>query len=224
MHNDGENFTLNSLCNEISTTKVQSATDCFRLGRTISQFRRFCLPSTQSYSSVEDYEPIYSWVNSRNTNEESASLELPEDPDTVIDDDEDNLISEININSDNYRLCKTKAAHDHVFGKIDSSLVRKTLTAIEAPHLDNKSLIAKLNDVAKTNDLDVYTILAKQIEDPVLGTVRLRLQKGILTEAKSPEIQQSKGLLRYCPEFDRLLIEEDGHLLCYNEPPDKWEY
>ena len=26
----------------------------------------------------------------------------------------------------------------------------------------------------------------------------------------SPEIQQSKGLLRFCQEFDRLLIEEEG--------------
>ena len=188
MHNYGENFTLNSLTNEFPTTEVQSATNCFRLGRTINQFQRFCLPSTQSYSSVEDPGPIYSWVISRNTNEESASLELPEDPDTVTDDDEDNLICEINLNSDNYRLCKAKAADHHLSGKIDASLVGKTLTAIEAPHLDNKSFIAKLNDVAKTNDLDVSTILAKPIEDPVLGTVRLRLQKEILPEAKSPEI------------------------------------
>ena len=37
---------------------------------------------------------------------------------------------------------------------------------------------------------------------------------------KSPDIQQSKGLLRHCQEFDRLLIEEEGQLLCYNEPTD----
>ena len=47
------------------------------------------------------------------------------------------------------------------------------------------------------------------------------LRKGISPEAKSPDIQQSKGLLRYCQEFDRLLIEEAGQLLCYNEPTDK---
>ena len=39
-HNDGENFTLNSLSNEFPKTTIQSATDCFRLGRTINQFRR----------------------------------------------------------------------------------------------------------------------------------------------------------------------------------------
>ena len=36
LHNDGENFTLNILSNEFPTTTIQSATDCFRLGRTIN--------------------------------------------------------------------------------------------------------------------------------------------------------------------------------------------
>ena len=55
----------------------------------------------------------------------------------------------------------------------------------------------------------------------MLGTVRSWIRKGILPEPKTPEIQQSKGLLRYCQEFDRLLIEGEGQLLCYNEPTDK---
>ena len=36
-----------------------------------------------------------------------------------------------------------------------------------------------------------------------------------------PQIQQSKGLLRYCQEFDRPLTEEAGQLLCDNESTDK---
>ena len=107
--------------------------------------------------------------------------------------------------------------------KIDASLAKRPLTAHEAPHLNTKSLNAKLDEVAKTIDLDVSTILAEQIKVPVLGTVRSWIRKGILLEAKSPDIQQSKGLLRYCQEFDRLLIEEAGQLLCYNEPTDKLE-
>ena len=141
--------------------------------------------------------------------------------DAVTDDDEDNLICEINTHADHYRLCKAKAAHDAVLGKIDASLAKKPLTINEAPHLDTKSLIAKLDDVAKTVDLDVSTILAEQIKDPVLGTVRSWIRKGISPEPKTPETQQSKGLQRYCQEFDRLLIEEEGQLLCYNEPTDK---
>ena len=99
-------------------------------------------------------------------------------------------------------------------------LAKKPLTANEAPHLDTKSLIVKLDDVAKTVDLDVSTILAEQIKDPVLGTVRSWLRKGISPESKSPDIQQSKGLLRYCQESDRFLIDEEGQLF-YNEPTDK---
>ena len=65
------------------------------------------------------------------------------------------------------------------------------------------------------------TIFAEQIKDPVLGTVRSWIRKGTSPEPKHPEVQQSKGLLRYFHEFDRLLIEEEGQLLCYNEPTDK---
>ena len=42
LHNDGENFTLNILSNEFPSTKIQSATDCFQLGRTIKRFRGLC--------------------------------------------------------------------------------------------------------------------------------------------------------------------------------------
>ena len=168
-------------------------------------------------SSVEGSEPTYSSINSVNTFE--GDDELSVDADAITDDDEYNLIFE--INADNYRLCKAKAAHDVVLGKIDASLAKKPLTVAEAPHLDTMSLIAKLDEVAKTTDLDVSTILAEQIKDPVFGTVRSWIQKGSPPEPKAPEIQQSKGLLRYCQEFDRILIEEEGQLLCYNEPTDK---
>ena len=99
--------------------------------------------------------------------------------DAITDDDEDKLISEINLAADNYRLCKAKAAHDAVLGKIAASFAKKTLTVTEALHLGTKYLIAKLDDVAKTVDLDVSTIRAEQIKDPVLGTVRSRIRKGI---------------------------------------------
>ena len=197
MHNDGENFTLNSLSNEFLSTTIQSATDCFRLGRTINQFRRLCLPSTQSLSSVEASEPTYSSINSLNTSEDDNAFEETYDheDDAAADDDEDNLICEMNTHADHYRLCKAKAAHDAVLGKIDASLAKKPLTANEAPHLDTKSLIAKLDHNAKTVDLDVSTILAEQIKDPVLGTVRSWIQKGVSPKPKTPEIQQTKGLL-----------------------------
>ena len=165
-------------------------------------------------SSVEDSEPAYSSILSLNTNEDDEVFDdHPNDVDTISADDEDNLVCEINTHANHYRLCKVKAAHDAVLGNFGAFLAKKTLTNNEAPHLNTKSLIAKLDDVAKTVDLDVSTILAEQIKDPIHGTVRSWIRKGISPEPKTPEIQQSKGHLRYCQEFDRLLIEEGGQLL-----------
>ena len=148
-------------------------------------------------SSEEDSEPTYSSINSLSTNESGDALvELHDDgEDSITDDYEDNLICEINTHANHYRLCKAKATHDAVLGKTDASLAKKPLTATEAPHLDTKSLIAKLDEVAKTIDLDVSAILTGQIKDPVLGTVRSWIRKGTSREPKTPEIQQSKGLL-----------------------------
>ena len=196
MTNDGEKLTLNILSNEFPTTAIQSATDCFELGRTINQFRRLCLPSTQSLSSLGSFEPTYSSINSVNTNEDDDVFdELSDDADATTDDDEDHPMFEINLNADNYRLCKAKAAHDALPAKIDASLAKKPLTATEAPHFDTKSLITKLDEVAKTIDLDVSTILAEQIKGLVLGTVRSWIRKGTSPQPKAPEIQQSNGIL-----------------------------
>ena len=80
-----------------------------------------------------------------------------------------------------------------------------------------------MDELAKIIDLDVSTILAEQIKDPIPETLRSWTQKRTSTDPKTAEIQQSKGLLRYSQEFDRLLIEKEGQLLCYNEPTDKFD-
>ena len=118
--------------------------------------------------------------------------------------DKGDQIFEVNIITDHYRLCKAKLAHDTVLGQFDTSLTNKAQTATEAPHVDTKSLIAKLDEVSKVVDLDGSTILAEQIKDPVLGILRSWIRKGNMPDVKTPEIQQSKGLLRYCQERDRL--------------------
>ena len=129
----------------------------------------------------------------------------------------------MSIQADQGRLCQAKQAHDLVLGRTDASLAKKSLMASDAPHLNTKALIQKLDEVAKTVDFDVSTILEEQMKDPVLGTVRSWIRKNAPPDSKSPEVQQSKGLLRYCQEFNRLLIEEEGQLLYYNEPSDKLE-
>ena len=164
-------------------------------------------------SSVEESAPTYSSINSLNTNEDDNAFDEIQDDedDATTDDDEDNLICEVNTHANHYRLCKAKAALDAVLGKFDASLAKKPPTATEAPQLDTKSLITKGDDVAKTVDLDVSRIVAERIKDPVLGTVRSWLRKVISPEAKSPDLQQSKVLLRYCQEFDRLLSALTAH-------------
>ena len=104
----------------------------------------------QSLSSVEDSELAYSSVNSLNTDEDDDAFdELPDDVNAITDDNEDDLICEINRNADHYRLCKAKAAHYAVLGKVDASIAKKPLTGTEAPHLHTKPLIAKLDEVVK---------------------------------------------------------------------------
>ena len=45
------------------------------------------------------------------------------------------------------------------------------MRAADAPHLNTKALITKLDEVPETVDLDVSTILAEQIKHLVFGTV-----------------------------------------------------
>ena len=212
LQNDGETYTLNSLTNEFPILSIQSAADCFRMGKTIDQFRRMFSPLASPVTLDNDSDRTYSSINSLETEEEDHKESHPQvsgnKQQIQVKVDEGDQTFEVNINTDLYRLCKAKLAQDTVLGKFDTSLTKKALTATEAPHLDTKALIAKLDEVSKVVDLDISTILAEQIEDPVLGIVRSWIRKGNLPDVKTPEIQQSKGLLRYCQERDRLLIKQ----------------
>ena len=152
------------------------------MGKTINQFRRLCYPLSYSPILHDTSDPIYSSISSLDTEEaECETLNVVTVPtDRTEDDkemDEDDHIFRVDTNIDHYRLCKAKTAHDSVLGKIDGSLAKKALTTTEAPHLDTKALISKLDEVAKSVDLDVSTILTEQIKDPVLGTVRSWIRK-----------------------------------------------
>ena len=212
LQNDDETYTLNSLTNEFPILSIQSAADCFRMGKAINQFRRLYSPLASPVTLDNDSDRTYSSMSSLETEEEDHKEAHPQvsgnKQHKQMKVDEGDLIFEENINRDHYRLCKAKLAQDTVLGKFDTSLTKKALTATEAPHLDTKALIAKLDEVSKVVDLDVSTILAEQIKDPVLGIVRSWIRKGNLPDVKTPEIQQSKGLLRYCQERDQLPIKQ----------------
>ena len=226
LQNDGEDFTASSMLDEFPIISAQQALDCSRMGKFINQFRRICGPETQSNASVNTSNTEYSSINSLSPFEDDATDSTSSGDDShhlSTDSEEDNIVCDLSIQADKARLCQAKQAHDLVLGKTDASLANKYLTASDAPHLNTQALIQKLDEVAKTVDLDVSTILEEQMKDPVLGTVRSWIRENTSPDPKSPDIQQSKGLLRYCQEFNRLLVEDEGQLLCYNEPSDKLE-
>ena len=193
LQNDGKNYTLNSISKEFPTLSAQSAADCFRMGKTINLFRRLCYPLSYSPILRENSDSIYSSISSLNTEgsecRTSNVVAVPTDQtEDNEEEDEDDHIFRIDTNVDHYRLCKAETAHNSVLGKIDASLAKKPLTNTEVPHLDTKALIAKLDEAAKSVDLDVSTILAEQIKDPVLRTVRSWIRKQSSPNVKSPEI------------------------------------
>ena len=198
LQNDGEDFTVSSMLDEFPITSVQQASDCFRMGKFINQFRQICGPETQSNASVNTSNAEYSSIDSHSQCEDDVADPTNSSNDSnhnSIDLEDDNIVCDISIQADQGRLCQAEQAHDLVLGKTDASLAKKYLMASDAPHLNTKALIQKLDEVAKTVDLDVSTILEEQMKDAVLGTVRSWIRNNASPDSKSPEIQQSKGLL-----------------------------
>ena len=180
LQNDGEDFTVSSMLDEFPIISVQQASDCFRMGKFINQFRRICGPETQSNASANSSNSEYSSINSLSPSEDDAidSTRLGNDSHHLsTDSEDDNIVCDISIQADQARLCQAKETHDIVLGKSDAPLANKCLMASDAPHLNTKALIQKLDEVAKTVDLDVSTILEEQMKDPVLGTVRCWIHK-----------------------------------------------
>ena len=195
------------------------------MGRTINQFRQLCRPgSPVSLSSSQNSSGTYSSISVIETDgteepDSSSYVERAVHEDCDFDKNEDDYVCEINANN-HYRLSKARAAHDLVISDSDTILAKRTLSDATVPHLRTQDLITKLDDVAKVVNLDVPTILQEQLKDPVLSIVRSWIERNTSPDLRAPEIRQSKGLLRYRQELDRLLIEENGQLLRYGEPSD----
>ena len=64
LQNDGEDFTINSVLNELPIISIQQASDCLRLGKFINQFRRICGLESPSNVSVNTSNTEYSSINS----------------------------------------------------------------------------------------------------------------------------------------------------------------
>ena len=172
MHHNGKNSTLTSLSNEFPLTNlIRSPLDLD--GQDNKSIPNLMFAFNAGLGSIENSEHTYSSINSLNTDKNENTLDEFRDDDnpTTDDDDEDNLKCKITLSAENYQRGKVKAAHDVILGKSDASLGRKTLTAMEAPHLDTRAFIRELDDVAKTSHLDVSMTLAEQIKGPVFSTV-----------------------------------------------------
>ena len=127
LHNGGEVFPLNSISTDFATSSLHLAADCFRLGRTIKQFRRLCRPgSPVSLSSSESSSGNYSSISVTETDRAedsgpSSYVERVVHEECDIDEDEDAYVCEINAN-DHYSLCKARAAHDLAISNPDALL------------------------------------------------------------------------------------------------------
>ena len=178
LQNDGEDFTVSSVLDEFPIISVQQASECFRMGKFINQFRRICGPETQSNASVNTSNTEHSSINSLSPSEDdTADSTSPDDDSHHLSTEDDNIVCDLSIQADQARLCQAKQAHNLALGKTDASLAKKCLAAYDAPDLDTEALIQKLDEVVKTVDLDVSTILEEQMKDPVLGTVRSWIRK-----------------------------------------------
>ena len=161
LQNDGKDFTVSSMLDEFPTISIQQASVCFRMGRIINQFRRIRGPETQSKASFNTSNTEYTSVNSLSPSEDyTADSTSPGDDSYHVGTDSEDykIVCDISIQADQARLCPAKQAHDLLLGKTDASLVKNFLTNSDAPHLDTKALIQKLDEVAKTVYLDLATI------------------------------------------------------------------
>ena len=67
--------------------------------------------------------------------------------------------------------------------------------------VDTKDLLQKFSDYSRSADLDITTLVAEHINDPVLRTVPTWIRNKDKPANRSPELQQSKALLPHFKKF-----------------------
>ena len=65
--NGGGSYTLNSISNDLATRSAQSASECFRKGKPINQFRHLCSPLSYSPILKDNSDPTYSSISPLDT-------------------------------------------------------------------------------------------------------------------------------------------------------------
>ena len=96
LRSDGENFFLNSVLNEFPTISIQQASDCFRMGGFINQFRQVCGSETQSNVSANTSNTDYCSIDSLSSAKDDTA-----DPNRQYDHcDDDNIVCGISVQDD----------------------------------------------------------------------------------------------------------------------------
>ena len=189
--------------NEVLAT-MQDLTDCFKLGKTINQYKQVCSSISPASSTSSLNEHNYSDIEQYD--EEST--------------DDETEIAELNFESQGPDFRRDHSlAHEFFRTKTkDKPILKKPISFELFPHVDTPDLIQKLSDFARDADLDIQTLLEEQLNDPVLQVVRKWIKTSDTRPQKTPDVNQSKALLSYYNKFEQLFIEPDTNLLCYREP------
>ena len=165
--------------NEVLAT-MQDMTDCFKLGKTINQYKERCFSINPASSTSSLNERDYSDIEQYD--EEST--------------DDETEISELNFESQDSDFRRDQSvAHELFCTKTkDKPILEKPFSFELFPHVDTSDLIQKLSDFARDADLDIQTLLEEELNDPVLQVVSKWVKTSDKRPQKTPDINQSKAL------------------------------
>ena len=143
--------------NEILAT-MQDMTDCFKLGKTINQYRQLCSSISLVSSTFSLNERNY--IHNKQYHEESS--------------DDETEIAELNFKSQDPDFHRDQSVALELFRTKtrDKPILNKPISFELFLHVDTSDLIRKLSDFPREADLDLQALLQEQINDPVLHVVR----------------------------------------------------
>ena len=162
--------------NEVLAT-MQDMTDCFKLGKTINQYKQLCSRSSPASSTSSLNERDY------------RDIEQYDEDST----DDETEIAQLNFESQDSDFRRDHSVAQELSRRKtkDKSILKKPISFELCFDVDTPDLIQKLCDFARDADLDMQTLLEEQLNDPVLRVVRKRIKTSDTRPQKSPDINQS---------------------------------
>ena len=179
---------------------MQDMTDCFKLGKTINQYKRFCSDVCPYFSNYTIEEETYSGIEEQQDDSYNS----------------ENGVAELNFDQkDSEFLHDFSLAYEPIQrNQSQKPILKSNIDSELHTEVDTKELIQILSDFAETTDLDVSTLVEEQLNDPVQQKVRSWITKPDKRPTKTHDINQSKTLLSYFNRFEQLFIDEETNFLC----------